>query len=151
LTFKTDPDNTEFLFELVNREPSSGGDAIVLRSYNNIFSIPMDEEHISWQLDDPSGTALSDVKLPTSFNLSLWQQVFGLTITGETFPFPDQHYFIRAVIDTVNQVQPAWGTASQALSAGSKEVANSGIIGLLGLVAAPFAAIVALKRIHRAS
>ncbi len=152
LVFNTDPDNTEFLFELVNRDPSQGGDAIVLRSYQNDFSIPMQEEHISWQLDDPDGTALSDVNLPTSFDLSLWEQMFGLTITGENmFPPLHSHYFIRAVVDKVTPVQPAWGTASQVQTAtrGTKEVGTSEALSLLVLLLVPFTTVLVLKGIRR--
>jgi len=69
----------------------------------------MKDEHISWQLDDLSGIALSNVDLPTSFDLSLWTQAFGLTIEArydlQVEPwFVD--YFIRAVVDTCSLKVP---------------------------------------------
>ena len=149
LVFNTDSSNTNFLFELVNRDPSAGGDVIVLRSYQNVFSVPMDQEHISWQLDDPDGTVLSDVKLPTSFNLALWQQIFGLTIRGENDAY--QSYFIRAIIDTLSPVQPAWGTASQVQTTtlGPKDAATSDAVSLLALLIVAFATVILLKGIRR--
>jgi parallel beta-helix repeat protein len=96
LTFKTDPTNTEFLVELVNRAT----DNIVLHSYNNIFPVSMEMEHISWQLDDFSGNVLSNTNLPSSLDLSSWTQDFGLTISAENMIIY-KHYSIRAVVDSV--------------------------------------------------
>jgi hypothetical protein len=49
LVFQTDPNNVDFLLELVNRE----SDHYLLRSYNNLpLSNGVLVEHISWQLDD---------------------------------------------------------------------------------------------------
>jgi len=46
---------TQFLVELVNRDT----DNYLLRSYTNRpWSCGTPVDHISWQLDDPSGTAL---------------------------------------------------------------------------------------------
>jgi hypothetical protein len=98
LVFQTDPNNVEFLVELVNRE----GDNYLLRSYNNL---PISKEvlvnHIAWQLDDPSGKALpsdSLEKAPAPPVLGDWQHPPlspGLTIEGS-----DSHesntYLIRA-------------------------------------------------------
>lgn len=59
--FRTNPRHVNFLIELVNRP---GQDNYLLRSYNNLCSQPLYVDHIAWQLDDGSGTALSDVALP---------------------------------------------------------------------------------------
>ena len=82
LVFQTDPNNTEFLVELVNDYHYS--DNYLLRSYHNL---PLSEEvlvrHIAWQLDDPTMSALSGVALPaTEPDLTNWQSIFGLTLEG---------------------------------------------------------------------
>jgi hypothetical protein len=63
--FQTDPDNVDFLVEMVH-DHYTGSDHYLLRSYNNL---PLSDEllvdHISWQLDDPTQTALSSDALPT--------------------------------------------------------------------------------------
>ena len=101
LTFKTDPSNTYFLAEVGNGIPvgMSVEDAMVFRSYNNIFSVPSEDQHISWQMDDFSATALSNTDLPSSFNLSSWEQISGLTIEGSNGEAPA--YFIRGIVDKV--------------------------------------------------
>ncbi len=101
--FKPDPAQRDFLVELVNRPPAQLGDALVFRSYENIFPLPLEENHISWQLDDPTGAALADVNLPSNINLAAWQQVFALVLEGTTHPprMPDKKLFIRATITKV--------------------------------------------------
>ena len=98
--FKTDPDDVDFLVEICNDHGlPTPTDNYLLRSYNNL-PLPggIIVEHISWQLDDPTATALSSDTLPTAPPvLEDWQSVFGLTITGS---YPDDPfgfgYFIRA-------------------------------------------------------
>jgi hypothetical protein len=83
----------DFLIELVNRPDS---DNYLLRSYNNVCSQPVLVDHIAWQLDDSSGTALTDVVLPeTPPVLSNFNQVVGLTVQGGGCPFG---YFIRGEV-----------------------------------------------------
>jgi hypothetical protein len=88
--FQTDQNNVDFLFEILNDWVSNPwdppADAFVMNSYNNIvtpaipgFMVSM----ISWQCDDPTGTALSNTDMFTSINLSAWQQWTGLDIDGE--------------------------------------------------------------------
>lgn len=103
--FMTDPGKTKFLVELVNRPAEQSGDAIVFRSYKNIFPVPFESNHISWQLDDHTGAALSGVELPTAIDLAAWKQDFALTITGENLSAGprEQGIFIRAVIKRVWQ------------------------------------------------
>ena len=45
---QTDPNNVNFLVEIVNDHGEPASDNYLLRSYNNIGA-----SHISWQLDDP--------------------------------------------------------------------------------------------------
>jgi hypothetical protein len=75
-------------------------DNIVMHSYNNISSAP-GINMISWQLDDPNGTAISsDLLDPAPPYLPNWQQPFGLSIDGMDPPtmLP---WFIRANVDYV--------------------------------------------------
>jgi hypothetical protein len=104
LVFKTDPKNVNFLVELVNR----GTDHYLLRSYNNLpLSDAAKVEHISWQLDDETGNALSNDSLktaPTPPVLQNWKDLYGLTITGgggDRVGDPSQSFLIRAHIDSV--------------------------------------------------
>ena len=104
LVFKTDPKNVNFLVELVNR----GTDHYLLRSYNNLpISDTAKVEHISWQLDDETGNALSNDSLktaPTPPVLQNWKDLYGLTITGGgggRVGDPSQSFLIRAHIDSV--------------------------------------------------
>ncbi|MCJ7777770.1 MAG: PEP-CTERM sorting domain-containing protein [Sedimentisphaerales bacterium] len=63
--FKTDPNNIKLLVEVSNNY--SYQDNYLVRSYNNLFLYNgVDVDHISWQLDDYSGTALSSTALPTT-------------------------------------------------------------------------------------
>ena len=102
LLFKTDPLNTDFLVEIVN-DHYSGRDNYLLRSYNNLpLSNGTFVEHISWQLDDDTQTALTSAELTAlPPNLPDWQSIFGLTITGNDYEDPyyypyENEFFIRA-------------------------------------------------------
>lgn len=82
LVFQTDPDNVYFLIEVLNNVVSM--DNYLLRSYNNL-SLPngIIVEHISWQLDDFTATALSSDALPTTPPvLADWSDNRGITIMG---------------------------------------------------------------------
>ena len=97
LIFSTDPNNVEFLVEIVNDHGSPmARDNYLLRSYSNIFDVGSNiETHIAWQLDDPTTTALSSQTLPTLPPvLTDWQSIFGLTIDSES------EFFIRAHVTT---------------------------------------------------
>ena len=82
LVFKTDPMNVNFLVEIVNRQTNH----YLLRRYNNLpLSDTVQVEHISWQLDDETGNALSNDSLkaaPIPPVLQNWKDPYGLTITG---------------------------------------------------------------------
>jgi hypothetical protein len=87
--FQTDPDNVAFLVEMVH-DHYTGKDHYLLRSYSNV---PLSDDvvvfHISWQLDDPTQTALSSEALPTVPPvLGDWESIFGLKIMGG---FPDPY------------------------------------------------------------
>ena len=83
--FKTDPKNVNFLVELVNRDTYY----YLLRSYNNLpLSDTIPIEHISWQLDDETGNALTNDSLksaPIPPILENWKDSYGLTITGGAY------------------------------------------------------------------
>jgi hypothetical protein len=105
-TFETDPDNVRFLVEILNDH--TGQDAYLLRSYNNLpLSNGVSVEHIAWQLDDFTTSALSSAALPTvAPDLSVWQSNFGLTMEGCASPDPCgfcmyDRFFIRAHVTSV--------------------------------------------------
>jgi hypothetical protein len=90
LEFHTDPNDVSFLVEIVNDHYAT--DNYLLRSYNNVFDVSVPsphpgsvlENHISWQLDDPTATALSSTSLPTERPvLADWQSIFGLDIFSQ--------------------------------------------------------------------
>ena len=61
--FQTDPDNVNFLLQV--DDGYIGGDGYLIRSYNNLpLTNWVEVDHISWQLNDYSGTALSSDALP---------------------------------------------------------------------------------------
>ena len=63
--FQTDSDNVYFLVQILNDH--LGNDGYLLRSYYNLpLSNGVWVEHISWQLDDYTATALSSTDLPTT-------------------------------------------------------------------------------------
>jgi hypothetical protein len=91
--FRTNPDHVNFLLEVVNRDR----DNYLLRSYINISSTGLLIDHIAWQLDDPTGAALSNDLLPLAPTLSKFQSLFGFTVEGAGFP----GLFIRGHISSV--------------------------------------------------
>jgi hypothetical protein len=100
LTFGTDPADVDFLLEVVNNYQNL--DNYVLISYNNLFAVSAVGESvtntITWQLDDPTQTALLSAELPrTPPVLSNWQSIFGLTIDSSG----DNHFLIRANVTSV--------------------------------------------------
>jgi hypothetical protein len=85
-TFKTDPANVNFLIELCDNFENS--DNFVFHSYNNLPTEGNPIQIISWQLDDPTQTALSSPAITaTAPDLTKWQQFGGLDIMlGNGFP-----------------------------------------------------------------
>jgi hypothetical protein len=103
--FATDPSNVDFLVEVVSRP---AGHAYLLRSYNNVVFGPRLPEacadHISWQLDDPTGRALNGDRLPLGPpHLPAWKSTFGLTVTGGVSR--RKEFFIRAHVVDVRKAQ----------------------------------------------
>lgn len=97
--FQTNPSGVNFLVEIVNDHGSpTPRDNYLLRSYNNLpLSNGILVEHIAWQLDDETCTALSNTDLPTTAPvLADWDSIFGLTLTGSDPSDPYKEYFIRA-------------------------------------------------------
>jgi len=82
-TIQSDPDNIEFLIEILNNH--TGMDAYAMKSYSNISSLPLSGGLsvglISWQLDDYSQNALSGTSLLAEAPmLDDWSHIWGLRI-----------------------------------------------------------------------
>ena len=93
-TFRTDPQNPRFLVELVNDYYNL--DNFVFHSYKNLLggNSGLAIEVVSFQLDDPTQTALSGVSLPaTAPDLSRWEQEIGFVILLHDSYF--RYYFVR--------------------------------------------------------
>jgi hypothetical protein len=109
-TFETDPANVQFLVELVNDYPSPLSDAFVFHSYVNKAIGDVEVGYISWQLDDPSATAIDSLVLePTPPVLSAWQSWFGLTVDGRSKTNPYSSFFIRGIVESVSLTPPSAG------------------------------------------
>jgi hypothetical protein len=92
--FRTNPDHVDFLVEVVDRNQ----DNYLLRSYHNISSTGVPVDHISWQLDDVTGAALTSDALPDAPPiLSAYQSAFGLTISGDQL----MGYLIRGDVTSI--------------------------------------------------
>jgi hypothetical protein len=95
-TFRTDPQNVSFLLELVNDYFDL--DNYVFHSYANQNTDGATVEIISFQLDDPTHTALANTSLiATAPDLTRWQQFFGLDITGYTSD--GTRFFLRGTVE----------------------------------------------------
>jgi Collagen triple helix repeat (20 copies) len=94
-TFRTDPQNVNFLIELVNNYFDQ--DTYAFHSYNNAMTDGASVQTIDFQLDDPSQTALSDTALlALAPDLTRWQQVLGLDISG--YSSDGQHFALRGTV-----------------------------------------------------
>lgn len=105
-TFKTDPSSTNFLIEMVN--DYQGRDSHMLISYNNLFSSSASgtaNNMISWQLDDPTMTALDSTALteypPNLADWALPQFGPGLDIWSQGSPF---FFLIRSDITSISVI-----------------------------------------------
>jgi len=98
--FRTNPRNVNFLIEVVNRTKD---DHYLLRSYNNVCSKPLYVQHMSWQLDDSTGTALASDALPiTPPDLTRFtNSPFGLTIDGGSMG--GMPYLIRGRVQAISE------------------------------------------------
>jgi hypothetical protein len=125
--FRTDSTDIDFLVETVNNYNSL--DNIVFHSYKNVYPAAfavLTDTHIGWQLDDPTQTALPSTALPTSINLSNWQQPFGLTIDGSSLDL-NTSVMIRATVAHVDNCGTdtlSSGTNEPHLSAGYRLFPN---------------------------
>ncbi len=85
LIFRSDPDNLDFLIEIVNDHGAIPRDNYNVRSYENLDLYPgVTVSHIHWQLDDDSAAALdSDALLLTAPVLADWPDTWvHLTFEG---------------------------------------------------------------------
>jgi hypothetical protein len=84
--FRSNPDDVDFWVSLADNAYDL--DNYLFQSYKNAPTEGATIDHISWQLDDPTQTALSSIAL-TSVppDLSLWQQWFPFTIMGNNGAF----------------------------------------------------------------
>lgn len=97
-TFRTDPQNVNFLVELVNDYFDL--DNYQFLSYNNVNTDGASVQLIHFQLDDPTQTALVDTSLPASPpDLSRWQQIFGLDVDG--YSSEGVHFLLRGTLSLV--------------------------------------------------
>jgi photosystem II stability/assembly factor-like uncharacterized protein len=119
--FQTDPNNVDFLVEIVNDHNTPPTDNYLLRSYNNLpLSNGATVDHIAWQLDDDTATALTSAILPTTPpNLPDWTSIFGLTLAGCEGPGGcddpiNPRYFVRAHVTAVQTTVQlgAWHVAT---------------------------------------
>lgn len=96
LTFRTDPNDVNFLVEIVNDHGVPASDNYLFRSYTNIFDVGSNSEnHISWQLDDPTLGALGSEALPgVPPVLPRWQSIFGLEI--ESWDYYTGGFLVRS-------------------------------------------------------
>src|SRR5262245_59936894 len=106
LVFRTDPNNVDFLVEVANNHGIPAIEGYLLRSYKNIFdrSVPGERKnHIAWEINYPTLTALSSDALPTVAPvLSDYQSIFGLTIESEANS--SSKFFIRAHVTSAVRV-----------------------------------------------
>jgi hypothetical protein len=98
LHFQTDLHDVDFLLEIGNNQYDS--DFYLLRSYNNLaLSDTLEVDHIAWQLDDDTGTALDSTDMPlTAPNLADWVQGFALSIEGNMVDDSYNDFIIRCTV-----------------------------------------------------
>lgn len=101
--FQTDPARVEFLVEIVDDLGSPTRDNYLLRSYRNLpLSNGVPVEHISWQLDDSTASALSSPALPTAPPvLSSWQSLFGMVLEGKHSGQSHNDFAVRTTVSFV--------------------------------------------------
>jgi hypothetical protein len=106
-TFKTDLSDVKFLMEVVNNHSSM--DNYLFGSYNNLsLSNGVPVMHVSWQLDDYSGTALSSTDLPTTAPvLADWQYDYLHLSGGYSEPVKQEFLITGHVISVQLIPEPA--------------------------------------------
>ena len=102
LSFESDFSNIDFLVELVNNAIYDQSDGYIFISYNNLPVLNnIGIEYISWQLDDPTGNAISSINLPTGPPiLSDWQSIAGLTIKSEKIGVNHDTFYIKSHVES---------------------------------------------------
>ncbi|MCK5113684.1 MAG: PEP-CTERM sorting domain-containing protein [Phycisphaerae bacterium] len=100
--FQSDPTDIEFLVGLGNDRYVEEEDYYIIRSRNNLsLSNGVGIEHISWQLDDPTGNAISSIDLPVGPPLlSDWESIFGLYIQSDKFGLNDDSFLIIGHVES---------------------------------------------------
>jgi hypothetical protein len=85
--FQSDPDNVEFLMQIVNDEGPSLRDVYLFNSYNNLnFNEDVFVDNISWQLNNTGGEPFSSDQLPAGPPpLGVWQDDYGLNIRAGVY------------------------------------------------------------------
>jgi hypothetical protein len=108
--FETDPARLQLALEVVDRQR----DNYLVASLNNLpLATGLSVDYLAWQLDDPSGAALSDDSLPTTPPLlSQWQSIFGVSISGATVVDPNDPpsggaYFVRGHVEAIELATPS--------------------------------------------
>jgi hypothetical protein len=104
--FGSDASRPQIRVELSNNEQQheAAVDRFLLRSYVNL---PVNQiasvEHISWQLEDESGSALASKSLPgKALDLAAWDSVHGLVITGAAAGDETRVYRVRAHVHSIS-------------------------------------------------
>ncbi|MHC4333594.1 MAG: PEP-CTERM sorting domain-containing protein [Planctomycetota bacterium] len=97
--FASDPTNVYFLLSVCNAGGPYQQDNYLLLSYNNLpLSNGSVVDHISWQLDDPTASALSSDGLPIGPPiLDQWQSIVGLRLDGERAGYIVHAYVTSAI------------------------------------------------------
>jgi hypothetical protein len=141
LQFRTDPQDVDFLVELVNDHGFPASDNYLIRSYNNVFDVnvpanPRDPmritKHISWQLDDPTLNALHGIALTeTAPVLADWQSFFGLMIVADNHA--GSAYRIRA---TVSEAVLGESACSEEVQTTNRYIGAAALGGNQGLFSA---------------
>jgi hypothetical protein len=99
--FETDSSNVDFLVELVN--DAGGFDRYGIVSYTNKNVGPLELGYITWQLGDPTMTALPDVTLRAEApDLASWHPSMdtGLVIQGGAYP--NGFFTIQTAVESVS-------------------------------------------------
>ncbi len=99
INFKTDSSRIDLLVHTMCKPSNFGGNAILFRSDSNLFSVGSDYPNkiISWNLDDPFGTALNSDSLITKIDINQFEQNKGFTIQADSGVL-NEGYFIRGII-----------------------------------------------------
>ena len=108
LTFATDPASTKVRVEIVHEiVQAKRGDVLLIRSYNNLpLNNNVAVDHISWQIEDRKGRALSNAHIPSaSVTLASWKSTQGITIEGSVPPDTGQRFRVRAHLTELVKVK----------------------------------------------